>query len=75
MALENEELFNIQIGILKKPVCDKKTDNSLSVKVDAYMEKYPMLIFVGWLYDDDSQKFKTVMKYLGLKAKKDKDSV
>ena len=75
MALENEELFNIWSGMLEKPVCNTKMDNSLNVKVDAYMEKYSMLTFVGWIGDTDSERFKTILKYLGLKAKKDKDSV
>ncbi len=46
-----------------------QTSKVIDDKVNAYMEKYPMLDFMNWVPMEDSPKFKILEKYIGAKAK------
>ncbi len=46
-----------------------QTSKVIDDKVNAYMEKYPMLAFMNWVPMDESPKFKALEKYIGAKAK------
>ena len=68
-----ERLWNRNsLGDMPKSTVTNTNCDDLSKQ---YIKKYPMLTFIAWYPSPSNENFKVMIEYLGLKAKKVKDSV
>lgn len=71
---ENSKAVDLWVDLLRKEL-PLEADNSLNKKIEQFYGKYPMLSLVSWISSQSKENKQVIVDYLGLKLKKDKDSV